>query len=219
MWGLAAVTIRRRWFTALAVVIVALIGFSRIALGVHFHFDVLVGWLLGGLALWLFLKVERPFGAWYKTRTAAQQVLVSLAFSLALVALGALAMLFSGSFVLPAAWEQNSLADVGETLIDTFSLSGVLAPAGALFGMGAGLVWLRGQGGFATAGTLSQRILRYLLGAAVMLLIWMGLGSILPRHQDLLSHSLRFLRYALVGFWVSGGAPLMFVRMRLAQGL
>ncbi|HEX9597545.1 MAG TPA: phosphatase PAP2 family protein [Anaerolineales bacterium] len=217
MWGLAAATSRRRWFTALAFVAVASIGFSRIALGVHFHFDVLMGWLLAGLTLWLFLKYERPAGDWLKKRTAAELVLVALAASLALVALGALAVLVSGNFMFPAAWEQNSLADTGETLSEVFSLGGVITPAGALFGFGAGLAWLRSRGGFDTAGTLRQRALRYLLGGAVVLIIWMGLGSIFPRGQDLLSQGLRFLRYTLVGFWAAGGAPVLFVRLGLAK--
>ena len=51
LWGLAAAAVKRSWFTVLAVIIVLAIGFSRIALGAHFHFDVLTGWLLGGLAL------------------------------------------------------------------------------------------------------------------------------------------------------------------------
>ncbi len=217
IWGLAATTIRRSWFTALAFVMVASIGFSRIALGVHFHFDVLTGWLLAGLNLWLFLKYEGPVGDWLKKRTATQLVLVALAASLALVAMGALAAFISGDFVLPAAWEQNSLADTGETLSEVLSLGGVITPAGALFGFGAGLAWLRGRGGFDTAGTLSQRALRYLLGGAVVVIIWLGLGSIFPRGQDLLSQSLRFLRYALVGFWAAGGAPVLFVRLGLAK--
>jgi undecaprenyl-diphosphatase len=41
----------RGWFVGLAALIVALIGLSRIALGVHFVSDVLAGWMLG--AAWI----------------------------------------------------------------------------------------------------------------------------------------------------------------------
>jgi hypothetical protein len=32
-----------------------------------------------------------------------------------------------------------------------------------------------------------------------------------------LSYVLRYLRYALIGIWVAGGAPWAFLRLKLAQ--
>ncbi|MEJ2287069.1 MAG: phosphatase PAP2 family protein [Deinococcales bacterium] len=49
-WGLAAFYGRRAWLSALAVVIVALVSFSRLYLGVHLPVDV-VGGIVVGLAL------------------------------------------------------------------------------------------------------------------------------------------------------------------------
>jgi membrane-associated phospholipid phosphatase len=49
VWGLLAAHVRRRSFTLAAAGIAFLIGFSRVALGVHFPSDVLGGWILGGL--------------------------------------------------------------------------------------------------------------------------------------------------------------------------
>jgi membrane-associated phospholipid phosphatase len=49
IWPLLAVHFRKRWFTAFAMAMVFLIGFSRVQLGVHFPSDVLGGWLLGGI--------------------------------------------------------------------------------------------------------------------------------------------------------------------------
>lgn len=217
LWGLAAATVKRGWFTALAVIVVLAIGFSRIALGAHFHFDVLSGWLLGALTLWLFLKYEGPVADWLKRKSPAQQILFALTVSLGLVALGALAAGNAARIGLPPAWEANAVADLGESLAPVTGLSELITPMGALFGFAVGLVWLRGQGGFDTAGTRGQKTLRFLLGGIVVVAIWMGLGAIFPRQQDLLSYSLRYLRYALVGFWAAGGAPWLFVRVRLAK--
>ncbi len=53
-WGLLALEFRRLWFTGLAIAVIALTGFSRIYLGVHYPSDVITGWLLGAatLAAW-----------------------------------------------------------------------------------------------------------------------------------------------------------------------
>jgi hypothetical protein len=45
----------------------------------------------------------------------------------------------------------------------------------------------------------------------------MGLGAVFPRQEEIISYSLRFVRYALVGFWVSAGAPWLFFRFKLAE--
>ncbi|SIS16665.1 phosphatase PAP2 family protein [Williamsia sterculiae] len=49
--GLVAVTVCRSWMTMIAVVASALIGVSRVYLGVHWMTDVLAGWTFG--ALWV----------------------------------------------------------------------------------------------------------------------------------------------------------------------
>ncbi|MFT5033733.1 MAG: membrane-associated phospholipid phosphatase [Bermanella sp.] len=57
-WGLLALEIRRRWFSATAILLIFLTGYSRIYLGVHYPTDVMAGWLLGSAGLW----------AWYRWR-------------------------------------------------------------------------------------------------------------------------------------------------------
>jgi hypothetical protein len=65
-WGAIAVRVRKTWFTIAAILIVLLIGFSRIYLGVHFPTDVFAVYIvarsplekwLSGLNLWLQLLV------------------------------------------------------------------------------------------------------------------------------------------------------------------
>lgn len=46
---------------ALAVVVIALIGFSRLYLGVHYASDVVVGYAVGGILLWIGISVTQRF--------------------------------------------------------------------------------------------------------------------------------------------------------------
>jgi hypothetical protein len=46
--------------------------------------------------------------------------------------------------------------------------------------------------------------------------LWQGLGAVFPGGEEPLALLLRYLRYALVGAWVGGLAPLLFVRLGLA---
>lgn len=48
---------KRRIVTAVAIVLVFLIGFSRVYLGVHWLSDVVAGWALGGVVLSLFISI------------------------------------------------------------------------------------------------------------------------------------------------------------------
>ena len=62
-----------------------------------------------------------------------------------------------------------------------------------------------------------KRALRYLIGLVGILIFWFGLGAIFPRQEEIISYVLRYFRYVLVGFWVSGGAPWVFLRFKLAD--
>lgn len=60
--------------------------------------------------------------------------------------------------------------------------------------------------------TRLQMVLRLLIGMTVLLLIWRGLKPLL----DTLGIVGILVRYTLIGAWLTGGAPLLFVRLGLA---
>jgi hypothetical protein len=50
-----------------------------------------------------------------------------------------------------------------------------------------------------------------------VLIFWAGLGAVFPEGETFLAWGLRFVRYGLVGVWITGAAPAIFIRMGIAN--
>lgn len=217
LWGLLAASQRRRWLWILLLLIILLIGLSRVYLGVHFFEDVLMGWAIGFLLLWAFLRLGKPFSNWLAKQTLTAQVLVSLGATLLMIAVGAGTKAMLAGWQVPSAWVENATRAAPQAgPINPLSLSGLITSASALFGLACGAFWLSKRRGFNVGGTWGKRILRFPLGLVGVLVIWFGLGAIFPHGDDLIAHALRFIRYSLIGFWISALAPMLFIRLGLA---
>ena len=216
LWGTIAWGARRTWSWFAALIVIVMIGLSRLYLGVHFPQDVLLGWALGGLLLWMFLALWEWVAAWVRQRTLLQQVLLSLAAPAALL-LGA-GMLVNGLrlYMLPNAWMVNA-ARAGEPLPTPVSMDSTLTAAGTLLGLCLGLIWIHRRGGFKPSGPLWKRALCFLLGLIGLLIMYLGLKAAFPEGDSLVPWSLRFARYVLLGLWVAAGAPWVFMRLGLMQ--
>lgn len=214
VWGVLADQVGRRWAWVAAGALAFLLGVSRVHLGVHFAGDVLAGWAVGALLLAAFLRLEPPALAALARLSPAARAVAAVAAGLVLAALGALALALWGGGELPAQWRVLTSGDAG---LDPRTLRAVVTPAGALAGLGAGAVLLHTRGGFAVPAEAWRVALRYPLGLAGVVLLWQGLGALLPGGDELAGTAARFVRYALVGTWISGLAPLLFVRLGLAR--
>jgi membrane-associated phospholipid phosphatase len=87
---------------------------------------------------------------------------------------------------------------------------------GVLLGMLAGALiewrWVR----FSAGGAFRQRASRFVVGAIVLVALWLGTRMVSPDEPETLAILLRLFRYTLVGVWASLGAPWLFVRLGLA---
>lgn len=216
-WGTLAQYFRTRVAWLIAVGLILLIGLSRMYLAVHFPFDVLVGWGIGALLLWGMFKLERALLPRIKGLGLAAQIGISLATSLGMILLAYLARLALGTWEIPTEWIENALVAFPDEPITPLALSGVVSSAAAFFGMAAGGFLLYRSGWYDSTGPAGKLALRYLLGLFGMVVIYFGLGSIFPHGEDLVPLILRFIRYGLVGFWVTALAPLLFLRLGLAS--
>ena len=215
VWGTIAGYFRRAWGWVAAMLLVFLIGFSRLYLGVHFPHDVFVGWLVGGIILWIFLRYWEDMAAWGNRHSLKEQILAAFLLSMGFVLLGAAAYSRLAAWTLPRIWLEN--ASHAETLPDPVTLKGLLTPAGALFGFLAGAAWMETKGGFQASGSFWQRAARYLVGLLGVVVIYVGLKLLFPQGETWIAYTFRFLRYALLGVWISGGAPYVFGKLQLTR--
>lgn len=206
---------REGWLWILAVIYTLLMAFSRVYLGVHFVHDVVVGFLIGVLVLsgyagWRQVAHER-----FKQRIFGQRLLAAATIPLILYTIYLLVIWLQAEPTWTSAMRELGSAAEAE------SYEVVIQYMATLFGAGIGFTFEKNRVCFQADGVLWKRILRYLIGMAIALLIWRG-GSILsdiinPNDSVWLAYPLRFIRYSLLGLWISYYAPSVFVLLNLAE--
>jgi len=212
VWGWLAVEVRKRWFRIASVILIALIGISRIYLGIHFLSDVLMGWVLGGLLVWAFTSWHRPIGNWLKQQSMWAKLGWVLASTIIIILLILGVRGLAGSWVMQPDWAGRA----GE--VDPYSLDGAFTLAGTWFGMLTGFVILtETKGGFRAGRGGWRRVVRFMVGLIGILILYLGLGEVFPRQADVISYILRFVRYTLIGLWVSWLGPIVFKALGLLE--
>jgi undecaprenyl-diphosphatase len=86
---------------------------------------------------------------------------------------------------------------------------------GAVLGLGIGLAAAWRWASFDVSGVWWRRLARYGAGIVGLLILQFGLSAAFEALQPALA--LRTIRFALMGTWITLGAPWAFLRLRLAE--
>lgn len=210
--GYLAYRAKKTWFGLVMGILLFFIGLSRLYLGVHFLHDVLFGWLLGAIILWIAATRSEQIAGWVSSKTLSSQIAIGFVASGAVIVLGILIRsIFSGTPD-PVSWSNYST--------DARSISHSFTLAGTLFGSITGYSLMRYQANFRPAENWGTRVLSYALGIVGLLLIYFGLDivfAMIAADETIAGYALRYIRYALATFWVMFGAPWLFLKLKLAQ--
>ena len=210
--GYLAYRVRKTWFWVVTGIIILFIGLSRLYLGVHFLHDVVFGWLIGVLVLWLAVKQSKQMAAWARSKTLFAQIGFGFAASIGVILLGVLIRSIIAVTPDPTSWSRY--ATEARSITHSFTLGGTL------FGSIAGYAMMRKYARFQPAQNWGKRIFGYILGIIVVLALYFGLDiafSALASDETLLGYLLRYIRYTLVNIWLMFGAPWLFLKAGLAQ--
>jgi len=145
VWGYLAWCFKKPLLWLLAGFLILAIPLSRIYLGAHFPSDLLGGYVIGALVLFLFIRLGPFWEAWFSRKGIYSQLVAS-------IGLPALLIVFIPS-----------------------GNDGLLTAVGALMGVATGIVLERRWVRFCSDGRWSQKVLRYLVGIVVLFGVWFGL--------------------------------------------
>ncbi len=207
VWGRLAAWLKKGWVTVLLGVVIVLVAVSRMYLGVHYPTDVLGGWLIGGVLLWALVRFDRPVRDWLAGLSLGGQIGTVVAISLAILAIGSSAYFATIGRPPPACTPES---------VDPHTPNDFITAAGTLLGMGMGGALLLDWGQFRTNVGWPKRIGRYIIGVAGLMGLYLGLSALFPSGETFTAAIFRYIRYALLGLWVTYLAPRLFQLIKLS---
>ena len=212
VWSYLAYQVGKRWMWITSIAIILLISFSRLYLGVHFPHDLIGGWLIGLIVLFLFIKYEKRASTWLQEKSQIYQIGFGFAISILFIIIGMVVRLIISGTSDPESWAH--FASEARSLTFYFTL------AGALFGAVAGYVMMKSRAKFQVKGTWTIKLGRYMVGIIGVLIAMYGLDilfSFIASDESILGYILRYIRYGTITFWALFGAPWVFLKLKLAQ--
>jgi hypothetical protein len=203
--------VQKRWVWILSISMSLLMGLSRLYLGVHFIQDILLGFALA-------LGVLGGYLAWYRMgkpriekRILGQKMLLALSIPFLSTLLVVATYFLLQTVDLNPDWAAFTPIAEREWIDD------VVAGIASFLGLGIGFTLEASRVRFLTDGSVWRRILRYLVGMVVLAFLFFGLREYFPVEPLAAAVPFRFLRYFLSTIWTAYYAPMLFVKIGLAD--
>ncbi|MCP5100754.1 MAG: phosphatase PAP2 family protein [Chloroflexi bacterium] len=202
---------RKRWVWLLAILMVIVMGLSRIYLGVHFVHDVAVGFLIGLFVLIGYLIWHSRWSENFSKRILGYRLMIAFLVPIVVAVVYVVILLIIGEPDMSVAWS----AFVEEA--ERESIDAITTAVASVLGAGLGLMFEGSRVRFRVEGDPWKRIARFVIGIVGAVAIWAGLRAVFPSDPLWVAIPLRFLRYTLLTLWVTYYAPWTFVKLGLAQ--
>ena len=185
-WGYLAHQIKNKYFTVFAIILILLVGLSRIYLGVHFPIDIVAGLIFAVVILVLYnILYER-----------VAEKLKDMSFGLKL-GLSAILPLF---LLIPPGHDKGMLVGFAIGLMVGYQIEGKYLD-------------------FSTKASILKQVIKFVIGIVGLF----GLRVILKELFatigliELTEQGADALRYLVIGLWASYLAPMVFVKLGLAD--
>jgi len=118
----------------------------------------------------------------------------------------------------PLRWQVGLAIAAPAALAALFPDRGAITATGALAGSCGGMAITSHRLAMDPGGAAWQRVLRLACGLLVLFILYVGLKMIFPPESSAVYLVFRFVRYVLLGAWVTLGAPWLFTVLRLMPG-
>ncbi len=187
LWTLLAGGMAKRWFWIVAIMVIWLIGFSRIYFGLHFPVDILAGWLLALTLLALYILWGNRAARWLQ-----QQSTVFLTGTLWLVCWVA--------FLLYTYWLKMPF------------MAGLVAIS---LGAGTGTIITMRYLRYSGSGSLWHRLVRSAIGLGILSGYIKATDSFFSTVSYDDCYQTMFVVYIIGGLWLTLGAPVLFLMLSL----
>ena len=219
VWLYAASCLKKRWIWIVAIIIVFMVGLSRVYLGVHFSSQVLLGWLIGIVILVLFVQLEGRFLRWFLSRRFYFQLICLGGITRLILIMGAVFVYQLKDWKMPLEWIRNATDDLAgrdETLLSSIGMGAVAGNAGGFLGATLGALLSQRKGGFDAGGPVWKRLLRSVAGLLILLALYGSIMWIAPNETRALVYSIwRFCGFLMLSFFAIFLLPLLFRRIKL----